>query len=224
MSLQFQGRHECAGTLLNSYWVLTAAHCFVGRSDAKDWTANLGEQRMNDLDTKFSPNFISQIVIHPSWKKATFENDVALVSLENQANLSSRWIMTANLVVSDTIVGKELPDNTNCIVAGWGTTEGYEYSRRLQSLKLPVIGFNRCKAESALQGLEPGMFCAGYLDGGKDACHGDSGGPIRCFFERRWLQAGVVSWGEACAKRNLPGVYTNLFYYIDWIKNETKFI
>ena len=28
--------------------------------------------------------------------------------------------------------------------------------------------------------VEHAMFCAGYLDGGKDGCQGDSGGPLIC--------------------------------------------
>ncbi|XP_022221459.2 trypsin [Drosophila obscura] len=48
------------------------------------------------------------------------------------------------------------------------------------------------------------MFCA-IGENGKDACEGDSGGPI--------LQAGrpvgVVSWGYSCGS-GYPGVYTRL--------------
>lgn len=51
------------------------------------------------------------------------------------------------------------------------------------------------------------MICAGYPDGGMDACYGDSGGPL--VDDKRNL-IGIVSWGSSCALPGKPGVYTNL--------------
>ena len=53
---------------------------------------------------------------------------------------------------------------------------------------------------------------------------GDSGGPFLCQLDKAldtWFVAGIVSWGVACAYPNVPGVYTNVPGYLDWIRNVT---
>ena len=65
-------------------------------------------------------------------------------------------------------------------------------------------------------------FCAGYGDGTGDTCYGDSGGPVMREVDvggsPRWVQIGIVSWGEGCAIRGRYGVYTRLTAYADWIE------
>ncbi|XP_073458245.1 cationic trypsin-3-like [Aquarana catesbeiana] len=89
-----------------------------------------------------------------------------------------------------------------------------QYATKLQCLDLPVLSDSACKASYSNM-ITTNMFCAGFLEGGKDSCSADSGGPLVC----NGKLYGVVSWGRMCALRNSPGVYTKVCNYFDWIKN-----
>ncbi|XP_041363915.1 polyserase-2-like isoform X2 [Gigantopelta aegis] len=62
------------------------------------------------------------------------------------------------------------------------------------------------------------IMCAGTPPGGKDACLGDSGGPLACFHDDRWLLTAVVSTGHDCGHADYPGLYTMVRPYLDWIQ------
>lgn len=59
--------------------------------------------------------------------------------------------------------------------------------------------------------------------GGKDACAGDSGGPMVTKDAERdqWYLVGVVSWGEDCGKKDRYGVYSYIYPNKDWIQRVT---
>ncbi|XP_026666905.1 trypsin-2-like [Ceratina calcarata] len=59
------------------------------------------------------------------------------------------------------------------------------------------------------------MICAGYMQGGKDACLGSSGSPLVA----NDILYGIVSWGQGCGRPNYPGVYSNVANPRSWIEN-----
>jgi secreted trypsin-like serine protease len=79
--------------------------------------------------------------------------------------------------------------------------------------------------------LPPGAMCASESSGqfaglnvsSKGPCYGDSGGPlIHQEPTGRRVQVGIVSWGLSCDATLAPEVFTNVGYYVDWIKGALK--
>ncbi len=67
-----------------------------------------------------------------------------------------------------------------------------------------------------------------YVFGGKDSCQGDSGGPLWAWVRgkedgrRKGVLIGVVSRGEGCARRGLPGIYARVRKFLPWIRKHAE--
>ncbi|KAM4628268.1 mannan-binding lectin serine protease 1 isoform 2-T2 [Polymixia lowei] len=96
----------------------------------------------------------------------------------------------------------------------------------LQYVKLPVVAQDECRASYASRSVNynitRNMFCAGFYEGGRDTCLGDSGGAfvMEDGAGRRWVAFGLVSWGgpEECGSQRVYGVYTRVANYVEWIQ------
>uniref|UniRef100_F6UQD9 Transmembrane protease serine n=2 Tax=Ornithorhynchus anatinus TaxID=9258 RepID=F6UQD9_ORNAN len=214
-SLKIRGHHRCGATLISSTWLITAAHCFKASRNPNDWTASFGTV----LNPPFMPRSIQTIILHENYNDITKENDIAVVQL-------SKAVPAINNV--HRICLPEATQNfsagTTVLVAGWGALyENGPSPSNLQQASVEIIDTDTCNHPDVYQGLvTPTMLCAGFLEGKIDACQGDSGGPLAYPSSRDiWYLAGIVSWGEKCAEKNKPGVYTRVTAFRDWITSKT---
>ncbi|XP_010131780.1 PREDICTED: snake venom serine protease gussurobin-like, partial [Buceros rhinoceros silvestris] len=105
---------------------------------------------------------------------------------------------------------------TDCTVMGWGTTTSPQesYPDTPQCVNVTVVGQEACHSVYGAR-VTQDMLCAGTAAGGKDSCQGDSGGPLIC---NGTLQ-GIVSWGDhPCGQVGKPGVYSQVYSYLPWIR------
>lgn len=90
-------------------------------------------------------------------------------------------------------------------------------------LKVPAYPLERCfmRFKQFRVSVDDTQLCAGG-EKNKDSCRGDSGGPLMFQTDGVWVIAGVVSYGAKCGSEDIPGVYTKVSKYMDWITQNVK--
>jgi trypsin len=212
IQLRWQGRFICGGSIIGANLVLTAAHCVVG-DPASDITVIGGKHQREVQGANEQLKNVMSIVVHQQYDDFNLFNDIALLHLESDFDLSGMYVKAVALPPP---MFQAYPGNI--IVSGWGAlTQGGSLADILQFVALPTVSDETCQSNYPQETVLESMLCAGLDAGGKDSCQGDSGGPLVTDATPPVL-VGVVSWGYGCAQAGYPGVNTEVSYFINWIE------
>ncbi|XP_014348223.1 mannan-binding lectin serine protease 1 [Latimeria chalumnae] len=236
-----------SGALLSDSWVLTAAH--VLRSQRRDNTVIPVSKEhvtiylgLHDVTNKMDATnrTVERIILHEDFDPKSYNNDIALLKLKDKVTMGPYVMPVCLPHFHHELAGPQT--NTLGLVAGWGlsspnitmedavSSSSRTVSDILQYVKLPVVLHAECKSSyssrSQNYNVTDNMFCAGYYEGGKDTCLGDSGGAfiIQDPSTQRWVAQGLVSWGgpEECGSKQVYGVYTKVSNYLDWLGDKVE--
>ncbi|GBM34318.1 Clotting factor B [Araneus ventricosus] len=214
----------CGGSLINNLYILTAAHCLSDRRGYKyhprQVVVRLGEHHLLNSDGKGIQEYpIEALIPHPQFQRNGFYNDIGIVKLARPVKFSDyvQPVCLPSVKSSQSMVGKM------ATVVGWGAMNyGTRGTGSMHQVSMPIWDNKDCDSRY-YQPITRNFICAGYNEGGKDACQGDSGSPLMVPNNaREWTVVGIVSFGTKCASPGYPGVYTRVSEYIDWIHQNTN--
>jgi secreted trypsin-like serine protease len=207
--------HFCGGSIINTRWILTAAHCMSGETPAIV-SVVIGDHTRNDASNTVRRSLdVERIFMHPQYNSRTLINDAALIKVVQTIGF------TADI---QPVCG---PDNSltyaysKCSCSGWGTlvSGGACCPQTLQYVTMNVTTNAYCNAAYPRDNITADMICATDNTGSRDrdSCQGDSGGPLVVKESNGvFRHIGIVSWGIGCAS-GYPGVYSRTSHHHTWI-------
>uniref|UniRef100_A0A646QCD6 Scut-S1 n=1 Tax=Hemiscolopendra marginata TaxID=943146 RepID=A0A646QCD6_9MYRI len=225
----------CGGALLSEMWVVTAAHCVTfpdskNPMDPKTFQLYFGKHYRDDSrdDNEVQVRKVGDILIHPNYNEKELDSDIALMLLTEPVRFTSRVQMVCIPEDEPEKSHERLKEGNEGVLSGWGKTETGNLSQELLYAQLPVVNNNQCQEEYRKAKLHvtvtENMICAGFNEGARDQCRGDSGGPFVFPLDDRqdrWVLEGLVSWGsiEGCGNPRQYGAYTRVQSFVEWIKS-----
>ncbi|PVD20355.1 hypothetical protein C0Q70_18509 [Pomacea canaliculata] len=224
--------NRCGASVIDSRHIVTAAHCFTnppyvnGNPPITIGEYNLSQAAPEDKYT--TTNY--QIIIHPDYDRVRFFNDLAILKLSTPIDFS-RYTCVRPLCLPPR--DQDFPLDSRCQVAGWGVIREDDNIKSLvdpsvlptvlRSVSVSLVSDALCVEHFRDYYNASHEICAGDLQGQRDSCFGDSGGPLMCRGSsgEQYYMAGVISVGGGCARLNTPAIYTQVTSFLTWI-NEVR--
>lgn len=205
----------CTGTLIDSRFVLTAAHCLTGYSP-EQLLIGAGGTSLADSMLYAAASLAS----HPGYRELS-TLDAGLLDDIGLIRLTEPVASVVPLAVTPPMDASLLRNPKGMALYGWGVDETGKVDDRLGYTKQRdysatasrwYAGFNPRKQVAAGLAIKRAGVFAG-------PCTGDSGGPLVGFnSKRKPFVVGVVSYGVADCLAGVPAIYTRVSPYRSWIK------
>lgn len=220
----------CTGVVIDPSFALTAAHCI----DDNTIGVKIGVENwmIDDIaGRKYDTRRIKKQWYHPDydkmysgeWNNLQPIGDIGIIQFDKPLeNFTPPKIASSE---------KNIPKDL--MVIGYGKTDefAFDMSKTLREVDVQLTSRKTCEKalNKEIKGLygnnmkykiTKGVICAGSPKGKKDACQGDSGGPLLSKGKTPAddVVYGITSFGEGCARKGVPGGYTNVAEYYDWIQ------
>lgn len=201
----------CGGTVIAPRVILTAAHCTEG-TRPREMNVVIGRTRLtqDDVGERLA---VTRIVQYPDYDPSSILGDAALVQLAAPTSAPA-------LPIAHPVDGALTDPGTRVMTTGFGATEeGGGLSDSLLFVRLTMRSRGYC--DRVYDGFDDAsQLCIGSSRAGEDSCQGDSGGPVLGGEGAAMRLVGLVSYGEGCGRKNVPGVYTRVSRYARWIDEQ----
>ncbi|KAH8344307.1 hypothetical protein KR084_009476, partial [Drosophila pseudotakahashii] len=201
-----KNRLLCAGVLIDTRHVVTAAHCVKNEYENPIFKVIFGDSDSSDS------YLISSIAIHPDYSADKFENDLALIELTKDVNVT-------DFVQPICLPSAEDPKGELKVAGLEGPSTGRKGPETKRLNKRIKMAFTRTDSQEChkLQARFPVDLICGHSEKGPlsgSALTQASGNP------RKFHLIGIAVAGFTSPERGVQG-YLNMRPYLDWIRRES---
>lgn len=206
-------KHQCGGSILNSQFVVSAAHCTLKPSNlsAKDLYVEAGSNLL--FDTNATRIQVKAMKTHPEFRPLG-GNDILLLQLSEELRIDDIQFGTIEYHNVSRTEG-----HLNAWLLGWGhTVPGV--SKELEIIPFQTMEDKACFLEYRFKYLTDSEICAYNSGGPRGACDGDSGAPL--VDATNHTIYGILSYGRNPCEAGKPYAFTRLSVYVKWIDREME--